>query len=73
MSYIPLRVVTITNNLEAYPEFTKDTLEFTFLVGHIEDEVETFIVGEDDYWRQQDFFPANGGIKHLVVTVGELG
>ncbi len=66
---IPLRVVTVTNNLIEYPQYKEESYEFPHLVHEIGDEVETFIIGDDDYWRTRDFFLL-GGIKHFVITEG---
>ena len=71
MKPIPLRVVTVTDDIEANPEFAADTKEFPYLVDYIEDEIETFIVGEDDFWRHQDFFLL-GDIKRFTITEGYI-
>ena len=71
MKPIPLRVVTVTNDVEANPEFADETAKFLHLVDYIEDEVETFIVGEDDFWRHQDFFLL-GDIKRFTITEGNI-
>ena len=71
MTPIQLQVVTVTNNLEEYPHLTYDTRRFPHLVAYIGDEVETFIVGEDGFWRHQDFFLL-GDIKRFTVTEGHI-
>lgn len=73
MKPIPLRIVTVTNDIETYPEFAKETLEFPNLVDYVEDDIEIFIVGEDenDFWCHHDFFLL-GDIKRFVITEGNI-
>jgi len=53
---IEFRVVTVTNDLERNPECLDDTDEFPQCVRCVEDEVETFIVGNGDFWPAREFF-----------------
>ena len=65
---IQFRVVTVTNNLEAHPQYREDTREFPRLVQHIEDAVEVFVVDMRDggFWVASDFFYGTN-ITHFVV------
>lgn len=52
-----LLVVTVTKDVEKYPEFAEDTLKNPSLVGYIEDEVESFVVDpEGGFWTAAEFF-----------------
>lgn len=53
-----LRVVQVTNNLEANPECANDTKEFPDLISYIEDEYAMFIVDSvnGDFWPANEFF-----------------
>lgn len=56
---IKFRVVTITNNLEEYPQYRDDTEEFPEMVFYVvEDEVDTFVVDtrNGDFWPAREFF-----------------
>ena len=53
---IEFRVVTVTNDLERNAECYNDTEEFPQCVPYVEDEVETFVVGNDDFWPAREFF-----------------
>lgn len=65
-----LRVVNITNNLEKYPEYTDDTKEFPYLVEHVGDEIEVFVVEPDtsgvSFWRANYFFHYTNVREFLV-------
>lgn len=49
-------VVTVTNNLEEYPEYKEDTEKFPELIEEIEDEIETFILCENRVYKAEEFF-----------------
>ena len=55
---IQFQVITITNDIERYPQFREDSEEFCHLIEFIDDEVETFIVDErdDGFWTADEFF-----------------
>jgi len=67
-----LRVVTVTNNVEAYPQHCEDSEEFPYLVDDlVEDQVEHFIVDEDGgFWNARDFFYCTN-ITHFIVDSSE--
>ena len=69
---IKFRVITVTNNLEAYPQHREDSEEFPYLVDYlVEDQVEHFIVdGDGGYWAARDFFDCNS-ITHFIVDSSE--
>jgi len=52
------RVVSITTEIEHYPESVKDTMDFPHLVKHVFDEQTLFVVrlGTDDFWHADEFF-----------------
>lgn len=52
------RVLWISNNLEDYPECTKDTKEFSHLVSDVEDEMDIFIVNTKTggFHKASEFF-----------------
>jgi len=62
-----LRVVTVTNKPDEYPESAEASVEFPELVGYIDDEAETFIVDPetDDFWPAAEFF-------HMVAVTAFL-
>lgn len=68
-----LRVVTVTTNLEGYPQFREDTYEFPHLADRlVEDDFETFIVDEDGgFWEAKDFFSGTN-ITHFIIDPNEL-
>jgi len=51
------RVLTITNNLDEYHQYEKDTNEFPDLVRRVEDEIETFVYCNEteDWWEAGEF------------------
>ena len=49
------RVVTISNNLQKYPQFVEDSADFPQLVEYVEDECAVFVVDLSD----GDFYPAS--------------
>jgi len=62
------RVVTVTNDVSEYPQYTDDSLEFPDLVDHIEDELETFVISSDgDYCNARDFFNMTDVKKFTVA------
>ena len=69
---IKFRVVTVTNDLEAYPQYREDTDEFPYLADRlVEDEIETFVVDEDGgYWEAKDFFSGTN-ITYFIVDSSE--
>ena len=69
-----LCVVTITNSIENYPQFTEETKEFPGLVEYIDDEVEIFVVVDNNpeiFWYAHDFFNMVS-IKSFLVDREEL-
>jgi glycine cleavage system protein P-like pyridoxal-binding family len=54
------RVLDIAKNLEDFPQYAKDTLEFPELVEEVEDETEIFIYCENNesFYRASEFFLA---------------
>lgn len=67
-----LRVVTVTTDVDQYPQYREDTEEFPNLVVFVEDDFETFIVDEDGgYWEAKDFFDCVN-ITHFIVESSEL-
>ncbi|MCK5316865.1 MAG: hypothetical protein KAJ55_03070 [Anaerolineales bacterium] len=51
------RVVKISNNIEEYPDCAADTKEFPYLIKHVEDEMDIFIIAENgDFWEAECFF-----------------
>ncbi len=69
---IKFRVVTVTTNLEDFPQHREDSEEFPYLVGClVEDEVGHFVVDEDGgFWEVRDFFHCTS-ITHFVVDSSE--
>lgn len=53
-----LKVVTVTEDPEAYPKYAEASAEYPELVGYLEDEFETFIVDSEtgEFWPEHDFF-----------------
>lgn len=63
------KVISITSDLEAYPEYTANTLEHPDLVPYVEDDYEVFIVNVDkptNWYRASEFFQCVTG--HYTVT-----
>ena len=52
------RVLSITNNIEEYPEAKEDTLEFPDLVADVEDEMDMFVLDleNDEIFKADEFF-----------------
>jgi hypothetical protein len=51
------KVITVTNNVNEYPQYRKSTLEHPELVDLICDECATFVVDEtNQYWPADEFF-----------------
>ena len=52
------KVITVTNNPSEYPEFEDASKKYPELVDVIEDEVDTFVITEDDdrFWYASEFF-----------------
>ncbi|MEN6367653.1 MAG: hypothetical protein ABFC88_12635 [Thermoguttaceae bacterium] len=74
MNHIELRVVTVTNNPEAYPEHAAASIRHPWLIPYIEDEVETFVVDpheEGGFWGADEFF-ACVNVTHFTVDPREL-
>ena len=69
---IKFRIVTVTNDLEQYPQHREDSEEFPHLVDRlVEDEIEHFVVDEDgDYWVMGEFFHCVN-ITHFIVDSSE--
>lgn len=67
------QVVTITNNLEEYPESREDTEMFSHLVPHVKDEQELFVVdlNTGDWWPAEQFFLMNE-VRQFVVVDGNM-
>lgn len=52
-----LKVVTVTNDLKACPEYAEATAEYPRLVKYVGDQVETFIVDPlGGFWPADEFF-----------------
>ena len=62
------RVVSITNNIEDYPESKEDTLEFPGLVEDVEDEQALFVIDleADEIYKADDFF-YSFNVKFFVI------
>ena len=55
------RVVRVTNNPLAYPEYEEASEAFPYLVDEIEDENAVFVVNEDGvFWHANEFFSQMG-------------
>lgn len=69
---IQFRVVTITNDLEEYPQYRADTEEFLELVQWIEDEIEVLVIDPRDggFWPAREFFEMVR-VKHFIVDSSE--
>jgi len=69
---ITFRVVTVTNNLEQYPQHVYDNDEFPHLIDYVEDEVETFVVDENDggFWKSSEFFQCTN-VTHFLIDSSE--
>ncbi len=69
---IKFRVVTVTNNLEEYPQYRDDTEEFPEIVSYVEDEANTFIVDtrDGDFWPAREFFDMVT-ISHFFIDSAE--
>ncbi len=52
------RVLVVTNDLEAYPRYKRDTIDFPELLEYVEDEIETFVFCNEteDFWKAGEFF-----------------
>lgn len=70
---IILKRVTVTNNLEKYPEHSVDTLENPNLVPYVEDECESFIVDPRDkgFCCADEFFACHP-VSEFVVDEDQL-
>jgi hypothetical protein len=69
---IKFRLVTVTTRLDYYPYHREDTEEFPHLVGHVDDQIETFVVDEDGgYWESREFFDSTN-ITHFIVDSSEV-
>lgn len=72
---ITLRIVTVTNNIQDYPEHEKDTREFPHLVEYVEDEADTFVVDPDNpteqVWPAREFFDMVL-VTQIIVSKAEL-
>lgn len=46
------RLLTITRHIKKYPEYASESLEFPYLIKHVEDEVERFVYCNEtkDWW-----------------------
>ena len=68
-----LRLVIVTNNPEEYPQHREDSEEFPHLVDRVEDEIELFIVDDEDggYWEARDFFNCTN-VTHFIVDSSEV-
>lgn len=53
-----LRVVTVTNNPDDYPDFAEASIEFPELVKRIEDEFAILVVDSEtgEFWPAAEFF-----------------
>ncbi len=69
---IQFRVVTITNNVDRYPQYREDTEEFPDLVVFVEDEFESLVVDPRDgnFWKVNEFFDCVD-IRHFIVDSSE--
>jgi len=69
---ITFRIVTVTNNLESYPQHWEDTREFPDLVEELDNDIETFVIDPRDggWWVASEFFGCTN-ISHFVVDSGE--
>ncbi len=70
---IEFRVITITNDLDKFPQFREDTEEFPDLVKEMEHYVETLVVDPRDgrYWPASDFFD-DTGVTRIIVDAAEV-
>jgi hypothetical protein len=68
-----LRLVTVTNNLDRYPQHHEESEEFPHLVKQVADEVETFVFDEEygGYWTTREFFDCTN-VTHFIVDSTEL-
>jgi hypothetical protein len=68
-----LRLVTVTNNLDRYPQHHEDSEDYPWLVNQIEGEVETFVFDEEDggYWTLREFFDCTN-VTHFIVDSTEV-
>lgn len=69
-----LRVITLTNNLKKYPQYADDTKEFSYLVGTVQDEVDTFVVDTDTlggFWCADEFFQCVN-VREFLVNPRQL-
>ena len=56
---IELKVVTVTDVPDKYPEYAKDTADYPYLKSYVEDEVATFVVDTREpgnFWLANEFF-----------------
>lgn len=70
---IEFRVITITNDLDKFPQFQDDTDEFPELVETMEHYVETLVVDPRDgcHWRASEFFN-NTDVTRIIVDTAEV-
>ena len=70
---IEFRVITITSDLDNFPQYQEDTEEFPELIETMTHYVETLVVDPRDCgcWKASEFFDATD-ITRVVVDVAEV-
>ena len=70
---IEFRVVTITNDLDKFPQYQEDTEEFPEFVEILKHHVETYVVDPRDGcgWEASEFFDRTG-VTRVVVDAEEV-
>lgn len=62
------RVIRVTNNVDDYPEYKKQSLKFPGLVQRIVDEIETYIVSDSGEIYTADEFFHSVNVRGFVIT-----
>jgi hypothetical protein len=68
-------VITITSNLDKYPQYKADTQDYQALLSELKEEVQTFVICNQEtgfqYYIASDFFDATNIKTFLEVEANE--